>query len=156
MLQDQRILPLAQLGERVGEQLGAGVVSAGERAQIEAYLRLFLRRGKHVADLRHVGGRELARQREVAPGHRPRPGTQLLLALFPGRRRAFESDDVLQGELLERRALVGTLQQIEQGQPRERRNLRVNVVGHALLEHLPRRRGVAACVEQRGVLEHGT
>ena len=72
MLQSQRILPFAQLGERVSKQLGAGVVGAGERAQIEAYLRLLLRRRKHVADLRHVGGRELARQREVASRCRPR------------------------------------------------------------------------------------
>ena len=51
---------------------------------------------------------------------------------------------------------VAVMQQIEQGQPGERRNLRIIVGGHPLLEHLSRRRGVAACIQQRGVLEYGT
>ena len=54
--------------------------------------------------------------------------------LFPRGRRRSNCDDVLQREPIERRAVAGPLQQVEQRQPGERRELGVLVVRDAVLE----------------------
>ena len=156
MLQDQCILPLAQLGERIGEKPCPGVVGAGKRAQIEPHLRLLLRRSKHIVDLQLVGGRQLARQREVAACGGPRTGALLRLNLLPGWRRALEYNDILQRDLVERRAVTGSLHQVEQREPGQRRNLRVVVGRDPLLQHLPCLHRLSACIQQRGVLKNRT
>src|SRR5439155_19277874 len=137
MLQGQRVLALANLRERMSQQLGTGVVGAGQRTEIESHLRLFLRRGEHVFDLRRVRGRELAAERKIASRRRSSSRPRLRSALLPGRSGAFERDDVLEGKLVECSALVQALQQIEQREPRQRRTLRVVVVDHAVLQDLP-------------------
>ncbi len=119
MLQAQRVLPLAHLRERVSKQLGANVVGAGQRTEVEAHLRLFLRRREHVFDLRRVRAGELSGEGKIASGRGPTSWPQLRSALLPGRGGAFERDDILQGKLVERGAIVRALQQIEQREPRQ-------------------------------------
>jgi hypothetical protein len=74
--------------------------------------------------------------------------------LLPRRRRPLELNDVLERELVEPVAVAGALHEIEQREPRERRQPRVVIGRDALFEQRARRRGLPARVEQRGVLEH--
>ena len=153
-LQCQREAVLSRIGQRIGEQARACVVESGDRGQVQAGVRhLLLDRPPHALDLRSARGRELARDGNVAPGDDLRPGGRRQ-PFLPRRRRTFELHNVLQRHLLERRAIVGPLQNVEQRQPRKRRNLGVVIRPHALLQQRARRLHLPAREQQRGILEN--
>ena len=154
-LQAQRVLPPARVAQHVGQQPRAGVVEFRDRRQVEARLRR-VRRDRATQRLELAGARggqlagdaHVAARRRALTRRRPDP-------IVPGRRRALELDDVFQRELLERAAVPGPLDQVEQREPGERRGAGLGIPGDAFRQQRAGGLGVAAGEQQHRVLQHG-
>src|SRR5690606_3515325 len=113
---------------------GALVVEAGDLREVDAGLgHSLVDRAAQAVDLGRGRAGELAADGDVAalPGLR---GLWLVRRTLPRRSRALEGDDVLERELVESRAVAGALQEVEEREPGELRELGVVVVDHSLFE----------------------
>ncbi|MBK6394728.1 MAG: hypothetical protein IPF73_08575 [Betaproteobacteria bacterium] len=143
-------------GERRGQQPRPFVVEAADLREVDARLRgALLDRALETVDLRRRCRGQLAGEGDVAAGGAGLRHERAPAAFLPRRRRALELHDVLERELVEAVAVARPLHQVEQREPRQRREPGVVVGRDALLEQRARRRALPARVEQRGVLEHG-
>ena len=146
----------ARLRQRIGEEPGAGIVEVYDRHEIDARaVRLPGRGAPDGLDLRGRGRGHLAGDDDGAADHAGR-GRGRGIPVFPRRRRALELHDVLQGELVECRAIAVALEQIEQCEPREHGELGIDVVLDALFELLAGIHGLPVGEPERGVFQDRT
>ena len=136
--------------------LRAGVVGAGKRSQVEAELRLLLRRREQVGDLRRVAGIQFAGQADVSAGRRPRA---LRAERAPSSHAGAERSNATtycSDEPVERGVVTRALQQIEQARATPAARVLASL-SLAMPSSSTRARlgGLAVGVKQRGVFEHG-
>src|SRR5689334_9003670 len=116
---DRELHALAARAREIGgEHLRAFVVEARYRRQVDARTRhALLQRALEALELRRAMARQLAGDRDVAAPCGGRLARGRLVLLFPRRRRALELQQVAHRELIERRAIVRALHQVEQREP---------------------------------------
>ena len=148
-------LRVACFGKQARERACAGVVEADHRGEIETRGRnTRVDRAAKTQQLSGVRAGQLAGDRQEATLLAVDRCAGPYDTLVPCGRRTLELHDVLHRKLIESAPVVRALEQVEQRQPRERRELRIVVVDDAVLEQRARGIGLPAREQKRRVFEH--